>query len=217
MRGQCRHGRSLPTTATLVNNAPAPPLLHNANAGVRDLSGRAPPLDLQHATDHPLQVLRDRTGVAVGHQPAVGVHREPAVMVDVPLVHERAAFAGAAEAVRLELADDLERERVVELEDVDVGRSEPARRERSACGPATDETVVDLAGRRPVRSHGAGGGTGVRTRRARLRGRTPAADGDRGASPLGPARPHNHLRRSWSSPGGGTGRRSSATRERPPS
>ena len=39
------------------------------------------------------------------------------------------ALALAAEAERLELADDLEGERVVELADVDVGRSEPGHGE----------------------------------------------------------------------------------------
>ena len=49
--------------------------------------------------------------------------------LDGAVEHEVAPLALGAEAERLELADDLEAERVVELADVDVRRAEPAHGE----------------------------------------------------------------------------------------
>src|SRR5207245_7337146 len=56
---------------------------------------------------------------------------------------ERAALAGTAELERLELADDLEGERVVQLAHVDVAYGDARRRERAARGAPTDVAVGD--------------------------------------------------------------------------
>src|SRR5205085_11582919 len=82
---------------------------------------------------YPLHHLHDRPGVAERHRAAVGDDREPAAHLDGAAHYELSTLALLAEAEGLELADDLEREGVVELARVDVlGRD--ARQPEAALG-----------------------------------------------------------------------------------
>src|SRR5207237_3208093 len=74
---------------------------------------------------------------AVGHGGAVGGDRQPATGIDVAVFDKSSAVAVRAEAVRLELADDLEGERIVELGHVDVARAQPGGSKGVASGRAT--------------------------------------------------------------------------------
>src|SRR6185503_15904516 len=97
---------------------------------------------LERRARHLLQELRG-AGMAEREQAAVGDERELAADLDPPVHHEVAPFALLAESVRLELADQLERERVVELAHVDVGRREAALRERDLrSAPAAPAVAV---------------------------------------------------------------------------
>ena len=70
--------------------------------------------DVVHAVD-----------VALGQVAAAGVDRQAAAELDGAARRERAALALGAEPEVLELQQDGDREAVVELGDVDVGRAEP--------------------------------------------------------------------------------------------
>ena len=122
-----------------MNRAPAPPLEHKATSAPGDLVGPARSLQLLGAPDHPLQQLDGAAAVAERHEAAVGRGRVPAAGADVAVHDEVAALARPAELEGLELADDLERERVVELAHVDIG---------SATGPAMAKAW--RAARRPT-------------------------------------------------------------------
>ena len=112
--------------------------------------------------DDPLQLLRVDSRMAERHGPAVGGHRKVCAGSDVAVLDERAAFPGRAEAECLELPDDLERERIVELGHVDIAGREaghgkgdvgppgrrPARPGRSRRGA---ESPTPGRRRRPVR------------------------------------------------------------------
>ena len=89
-------------------------------------------------------------GMAEREQPAVGDERALAVDRDPPAHHEVPAFALLAEAERLELADQLERERVVELAHVDVGGAQTALRERALRGAAPAPAIAIPDRRRDV-------------------------------------------------------------------
>ena len=125
---QDRHGLSTPSNITSVNNAPEPPLEHIATSAPAICVLAQVAAQLLDAADHALQHLARRAGVAVRHDPAVGGDRVLPAGLDGASHHEVAAFALAAEAEGLELADDLERERIVELADVDVGGPQARRR-----------------------------------------------------------------------------------------
>ena len=83
-------------------------------------------------------------GVAERHQAAVGGHREPPAGRDAAVLHERAALSLGAEPERLELADDLERERVVELGHVHVIRTERRGAEHVLRGATSDVARREL-------------------------------------------------------------------------
>src|SRR5207248_2732416 len=85
--------------------------------------------------------LTARAAVAERHQAAVRRDREPAAGPDRAVHHEVATLAFTAEAERLELADDLEREGVVELAHVDVGRAETRHPEGILGGASPDPPV----------------------------------------------------------------------------
>src|SRR4029079_4862330 len=89
--------------------------------GTIDLRARACTSQLLDTADHSLQHLARRASVAVRHHPAVGGHRVLAIGLDGATHDEVTTFSFSAEAEGLELPDDLERERVVELAHVDVG------------------------------------------------------------------------------------------------
>src|ERR1700677_3416989 len=67
-----------------------------------------------------LHHLRIRTRVAEGHGSSVRCDRMAAADGDVAVCDKRPAFALAAESERLELANDLERERIVEFQHIHV-------------------------------------------------------------------------------------------------
>ena len=77
--------------------------------------------------------------MAERHGPAVGGHRELCARSDVPVLDERSAFPGCAEAERLELPDDLERERIVELGHVDIAGREAGHRKGGPGRPGAHE------------------------------------------------------------------------------
>ena len=111
--------------------------------------------------DDPLEELHGAAAVAERHQAAVGRDRERAAGADAGRrSRSRAALARPAEPERLELADDLEGERVVELGDVDVGRARarpwrrPARAARRPTQPLGRASVA--VARRGRSSAGAG-------------------------------------------------------------
>src|SRR5215218_852239 len=60
---------------------------------------------------------------------------------DVPVLDERAALAVGAETERLQLADDLEREGIVEFQDVDVVPVDSGVGERHVGGMPAHQTV----------------------------------------------------------------------------
>ena len=97
---------------------------------LRHLVGGAHAAELQGGPDDPLQLLRVDPGMTERHGPAVRGDGELGAGRDVSVFDERSALTGGAEAESLQLADDLERERIVELGDVDVGRRQarPSRR-----------------------------------------------------------------------------------------
>ena len=138
-------------------------------------------------------------------------NRPPGPMV--PSITKSPPSPGAAELERLELADDLERERVVELAHVDVVGVEARRRERAARGAAADEAVGDVVGvatgdvprgRVPVRRADAVDDAAEHVHRLV---RQVGARGRRG-----PARSPSRLPTSSRSRAGGTDRRPCATR-----
>ena len=132
---------STPSNITSVNNAPEPPLEHIATSAPSICVRRARAAQLLDAADHALQHLRRRAGVAVRHHAAVGGDRVLPARLDRAAHHEVATLALAAEPERLELADDLERERVVELAHVDVGGPQPGGAERVLRGAPPDGAV----------------------------------------------------------------------------
>src|SRR6185437_10316407 len=87
--------------------------------------------------------LHVRSGVAEGHRAAVRGDGMAAGDVDVAVVDEAAALTGTAEAERLELTDDLERERVVELEHVDIG-SLPVGHRKSPVSTAFSDQAIGV-------------------------------------------------------------------------
>ena len=143
-----------------MKRAPEPPLEHSATSAPGTWQVCALAAELLHAADDPLELLGVDTGVAEGHGAAVGGDRERAPRGDVARLDERPALAHGAEAVGLQLADDLEGERVVELGYVDVGRPEarPWRRRRRPLGPRP--TLRRSAPSGPAKSHT--GAIGVR-------------------------------------------------------
>ena len=127
--------------------------------------------------------------------------------------HEVAALALGAEPERLELADDLERERVVELAHVDVVGPEPRHRprglDRAAPDRAVDEIGATVAAEVPrrrvlVRRPEVVGVAAEHPDRVLARGR--------GAMSAGRAPARSRPRPSSRSRGGGTGRRPSGCR-----
>src|SRR5215213_4295536 len=104
------------------------------------LVGNAAALELVNSASHPLEQLWPAS-VAEGHEAPVGRHRELAGRTDAPVHDEVATFADLAEPEGLELTDDLEGERVVELADVDVGGLQTRRLERPPSGPAPEQAV----------------------------------------------------------------------------
>ena len=193
--GRFAHGRSAPSNITSVNNAPDPPLEHIATSAPVDLVGGARAAQLLDAADDALQQLHDAPRVAERHHPAVGGDGELPTGLDGAAHHEVAALALGAEPERLELADDLERERVVELAHVDVGR---------ARGPPARNASSRRAGRRAVHEVGSPVAAEVPRRRVPVRG------------PAAVAVAAEHVHRGWSG-GRRRGRRGSARgRSRPP-
>ena len=81
------------------------------------------PAQLLDGPDDPLELLGVDPGMAERHGSAIGGDGEGAAGADVAVLDERATLTGRAEAEGLELPDDLEREGIVELGDVDVGRA----------------------------------------------------------------------------------------------
>ena len=82
----------------------------------------------------------------------MGVDGQLATELDTAALDERAALAARTEARLLELLQDLEREAVVDLGEVDVARREPGLGERLGCSDAEagHEDVLavgDLIGR----------------------------------------------------------------------
>src|SRR5262249_30567928 len=124
-------------------------------AGVRDLAIAAGAAELLDGLDHALAELGG-AGVAEGHQAAIGGDRTVAAEGDAAVHDEVAAFALAAEAEGLELADHLEGERIVELADIDVLGREAGHAEAALRGCAADpadllpERRQDVAGAAPV-------------------------------------------------------------------
>ena len=114
---------------------------------------------LLDAADDPLEQSGRRAAVAEGHEAAVGGDRIAAARPRWCRRARSAALALLAEPESLELADDLEGERVVELADIDVGRAE-AGTWRRPCAPA----------RRPTQPL-------IRSGRRRRRGRSSAGAG----------------------------------------
>ena len=92
-----------------------------AAAGTKDVAPAYGPL--LRGCDRPLGHL-GHSGVAENHQPPVDHDGHGASDSDGAVEHEITALALAAEAEHLELADDLEGERIVELCDVDIGRAQ---------------------------------------------------------------------------------------------
>ena len=130
---------------TSVNRAPAPPPGAHRDLGALDLARHALAPQLLHRPDDTLQELDGRAAVAERHHAAVGRDRVAPADLDGAVHHEVAALPLGAEPVGLELADDLERERVVELAHVDVGRAEPGHPERVLRGAPAD-VAVDQVG-----------------------------------------------------------------------
>src|SRR5262250_502065 len=92
----------------------------DADLGVRYLARPAFATQLARGLDDREDAVHP--GVGVRQTPAVGVHREVAAGRGALSGDERPALAGRAEAERLEGEDRDDRERVVELGDVDVRR-----------------------------------------------------------------------------------------------
>ena len=148
------HGRSTPSNITSLNNAPDPPFEHIATSAPSTWFDAHVAPQLLDAADDPLQHLRRRARVAVRHDAAVGRHRVLTTRFDRAAGHEVAALTLAAEAERLELADDLERERVVELAHVDVGRDRrPAVRKQSSAARRPTVPFTRSGRRWPPSSH----------------------------------------------------------------
>ena len=85
---------------------------------VRHLQGTCLTAQLLNGPNGALHHLRIRTRVAKGHGSSVGGDRMAAVDGNVTIGDEWSALALAAESKRLQLTNDLERERIVELQHV---------------------------------------------------------------------------------------------------
>ena len=175
LRLQHRHGRCRPEQHHVVEQRARPAVAAQRDLGAGDLAADARASQLLHAADDPLQHLHVEPGVAVRHRAAVGRHRDAAAGTDVAVLDERAALAFAAEAERFELADDLERERVVELGDIDVVGTEPGEREALPRRAPPDVAGGDRRRRDRAGPTPAARRTPDRRCRPRRRGSTPAS------------------------------------------
>src|SRR5579885_790782 len=91
--------------------------------GALDLARAAFAAELAHRLDQQEQPVH--AGVAIAEPAAVGVDRQGAARGDAAALDKAAAFALLAEAEVFEEQDRVDREGVVKLDDVDIGRSEP--------------------------------------------------------------------------------------------
>ena len=136
---QLGHGAWLPSTRVAPVDSIPPVPCTSAISGVGHLPRRALAAQLAHRFDdeeHPAHA-----GMT-GRQPAaVGVRRQRPVPAQAPALDERAALALAAEPEVLEREQHGDRERVVQLEHVDVGQRHAGALERQRTG---------LRGRREV-------------------------------------------------------------------
>src|ERR1700686_521492 len=104
-----------PDDEPLGEQRSGPPVRADLVLGARHLHRLARSADLLDGTDDPLEELGGVAGVTERHQTPVGGDRQRPARSDVAVGDERTALSVVAEPVRLELADDLEGERVVEL------------------------------------------------------------------------------------------------------
>ncbi|NRA00092.1 MAG: hypothetical protein HRU01_26620 [Myxococcales bacterium] len=105
--------------------------------------------ELLRATDDLLQHL-DYPAMTERHESAVRAHGKLSAHPNAPVHDEVTPLALCAETKRLELANDLERERVVELAHVDIRRLQTGLLEADASGALADEPVLVPNGRRHV-------------------------------------------------------------------
>ena len=142
-----------PRSRTSQNRAPDPPFEHNATSAPSTWLEAHVPRSCCGGPDDPLQLLRVDPGWLNDMVPPSVVTGSSAPGPDVAVLDERPAFAGPAEAERLELADDLERERVVELGHVDVAGREAGHGEGGPGRPGADEPGRKRSRRRGWKSH----------------------------------------------------------------
>ena len=143
------HGRSRPRSRTSQNRAPAPPFEHRATSAPATWLEAQVPRSCSVARMTRCNCCALIAGVAERHGPAIGRHGEGAPRPDVAVLDEGPTLAGPAEAEGLELSDDLERERVVQLGHVDVGRCQAGaakarRAARAPTSPAGKESAPGL-------------------------------------------------------------------------
>src|SRR6516165_4070037 len=100
---------------------------------------------LLDGSDGALHHLRIGARVAEGHGSSVRGDRMAAVDGDVAVGDEWSALAIAAESESLQLADDFEGERVIELQHVHVVAPQSGVAERTLGRPSADNTINVLA------------------------------------------------------------------------
>ena len=107
-----------------------------AVSAIGDLARAAFAAQLPRRLDQQEQAVH--AGVAIGEAAAIGVDRQAAAGRDAAAGDKAAAFALRAEAEILEEEDRVDREGVVELDDIDVlrGRARPSHRPRGPTGNA---------------------------------------------------------------------------------
>src|SRR5271166_2519422 len=112
---------------------------------IRHLQGACLTAQLLNGANGALHHLRVRTRVAKGHGSSVGGDRMAAVDGDVTIGDEWSALALAAESKSLQLTNDLERERIVEFQHIDIGRPQSGVAERTLCRPPAHDTIDVVA------------------------------------------------------------------------
>src|SRR5437763_14145752 len=97
--------------------------VRNGRLGILHLARAAFAAQLPHRLDQQKEAVHP--GVTVREAATIRVDRQPAAGRDTPARYERSALALRAEAEIFEKQYRVDRERVVELDDIDVLRGEP--------------------------------------------------------------------------------------------
>ncbi len=137
----------VPKITVLCDDSTPPLPWAIAVSAPRDLARAAFAAQLPHRLDQQEQAVH--AGVAIGQAAAVGVDRQAAAGRDAAALDEAPAFALRAEAEIFEEQDRVDRERVVELDDVDVRRA-PARPSRRPARPDSSAPVTVRSGMREM-------------------------------------------------------------------